>query len=403
MINNTYKNVCKSCNNENMFSGLNLGNMPIGESIFKEKQNNHKLLETNMLICNCCGLGQLSYDASREEMFIDYAFKTSESQSFLNHANKYVNYVINEYNITKDDWILEIASNDGYMLKIFKENGIDALGVDPAKNIAMYALCNGLPTIVDFFGSSLAKEILRIKGYPKLIVANNVMAHVPDISDFMEGISILCNDKTIISVENPSIMNILQKNQFDTVYHGHYCYLSCNSVSVLAKKFGLSLFNVEEVPVHGISNRYWLSKTKQTKEIVNDTIKYEISHGLYDNQAWSNYQDSLQIKINNFYNKVYVLNQSGKKVSGYAASSKCTMLLNFANIDPDWIIKIADDMFEKQGGFIPGLNTPITSMEDVLKDNPDEIIIFSWNIYDEIVAKLKLAGYNGNIWKWDDK
>ena len=394
---------CKICNSESLFSGLNMGLMPIGESVLKEKQSNLKLLDTHMMICNACGLGQLSVDASREDMFVHYTFKTSESQSFLNHASKYVTDVINKYNITKDDWVLEIASNDGYMLKIFKEHGIDALGVDPAKNIAMYAICDGLPTIADFFDSSLAKEILRIKGHPKLIIANNVMAHVPHISDFMNGISILCNDETIVSVENPSIMNVLQKDQFDTVYHGHYSYLSCNSVSMLAKKFGLSLFNVEEVPVHGISNRYWLSKTKQRKEIVNDTIKYEIAYGLYDNKAWSNYQDNLKIKINNFHNKVHRLNESGKKISGYAASSKCTMLLNFAKIDSRWITKVADDMLEKQGCFIPGLNTPITSMEDVLKDNPDEIIIFSWNIYDEIVAKLKLSGYNGNTWKWDDK
>lgn len=394
---------CKTCNNDNFISGLNLGLMPIGESILKEKQNSPKLLETHMFICSQCGLGQLSVDASREEMFVDYTFKTSESQSFLDHAQKYANDVINKYDIKNDDWVLEIASNDGYLLKIFKEKGINALGVDPAKNIALYAICDDLPTIVDFFGSSLAKEILRIKGYPKLIVANNVMAHVPDISDFMEGISILCNDETIVSVENPSIMNVLQKDQFDTVYHGHYSYLSCNSVSILANKFGLNLFNVEEVPVHGVSNRYWFSKTKKRKEIVNDTMKYEIDYGLYDNNAWLKYQNNLQIKINNFYNKVKTLNESGKKISGYAASSKCTMLLNFAKINPEWIIKVADDMLEKQGGFIPGLNIPIASMENVLKDNPDEIIIFSWNIYDEIVAKLRKAGYNGNIWKWDDK
>ena len=217
---------CKACNNASFIDGLDLGLMPIGESIFKEKQDNPKLLETNMVICDNCGLGQLTVDASREEMFVDYTFKTSESQSFLNHAEKYANDAIEKYGITKNDWVLEIASNDGYLLKIFKEKGIDALGVDPAKNIAMYATCNGLPTIVDFFGSSLAKEILRIKGYPKLIVANNVMAHVPDISDFMEGISILCNEETIVSVENPSIMNVLEKDQFDTVYHGHYSYLS---------------------------------------------------------------------------------------------------------------------------------------------------------------------------------
>ena len=396
-------NICKGCNANNMFSAVDLGNMPIAESILKNKEDIPRLLETKMIICNECGLGQLTVDASREEMFIDYTFKTSESSSFLKHAEKYANEVIKKYSIGNDDWVLEIASNDGYLLKIFKEKGINALGVDPAKNIAMYALCDDLPTIVDFFSSSIAKELLRIKGYPKLIIANNVMAHVPDISDFMHGISILSNDETVISIENPSIMNILQKDQFDTIYHGHYSYLSCNSVSRLANKFGLELFNLQEVPVHGVSNRYWLSRTKEKKEVVRDTIKYEIDHGLYDNNAWLNYQNKLHISINNFYKKVKALNESGKKVYGYAASSKCTMLLNFAKIDKNWITSVVDDMLEKQGGFIPGLNIPIVSIEDVLKDNPDEIIVFSWNIYDEIIDKLRSSGYNGNIWKWDDK
>lgn len=395
--------LCKICNNNNFISGLDMGLMPISELILKQKQDSPKLLETHMLICTSCNLGQLNIDAPREEMFIDYTFKSSESKVFLDHSKKYVSEVIKKYNITSNDWVLEIASNDGYLLKIFKEYGISALGVDPAKNIAMYAICDDLPTITDFFGAELAKEILRIKGYPKLIIANNVMAHVPDINDFMEGISILSNEDTIVSVENPSIMNILQKNQFDTVYHGHYSYLSCNSVFRLANKFGMDLYDIQEVPVHGTSNRYWLSKSKARKEIVNDTIKYERQNGICDVLAWESYKYNLSKQIDIFHNKIKSLYESGKKIFGYAASSKCTTLLNFANIEPGWITAVADDMFEKQGGFIPGLNIPIISREELVKNSPDEIVVFSWNIYDELSTKLKESGYNGNIWKWDDK
>jgi len=394
---------CKACNGSSFIGGVNLGQMPIAESVIKNIELIPELIDTNMLICTNCGLGQLTVDASREQMFNDYSFKTSESKSFLDHAKKYADNVINRFNIKNNEWILEIASNDGYLLKIFKDKGFDALGVDPAKNISMYATCDGLPTIVDFFGTRLAKEILRIKGYPKLIIANNVMAHVPDIHDFMEGISILCNKDTIVSIENPSIMNILQKDQFDSVYHGHYSYLSCNSVFRLAKSLDLNLFDVEQIPVHGESNRYWLSKTLLINNIVNDIIKQEINDGLFNETIWENYNINLNNKINVFYNKVKQINSNGGKICGYAASSKCTTLLNFSKINPEWICSIADDMFEKQGKFIPGLNIPITDLKEMIDQKPTDIIIFSWNIYDELVAKVRQSGYNGNIWKWDDK
>jgi hypothetical protein len=219
----------------------------------------------------------------------------------------------------------------------------------------------------------------------------------------MQGISILCNDSTVVSIENPSIMNVLQKDQFDSVYHGHYSYLSCNSVSKLANYLNLDLFDVEEVPVHGISNRYWLSKTLSRNKIVNDIIDKEIENGLFSEVAWDNYNINLNNKINMFYNKVKEINDNGGKVCGYAASSKCTILLNFAKIKPEWILSVADDMFEKQGRFVPGLNTPITNLEEMLKQNPTDIIVFSWNIYDELVIKARQSGYTGNIWKWDDK
>lgn len=394
---------CKSCNSEMLFNALDLGEIPIGEEVLKFKQDVPELFKTNMLLCLQCGLGQLSLDVSKERMFSDYFFKTSESKSFLDHSEKYMNDIISRFGLTKNDWILEIASNDGYLLKMFKEKGYDVLGVDPAKNIATYAICDGVPTIVDFFGSEVAKQILKIKGYPKLIVANNVMAHVPDISDFMHGISILCNDKTIVSIENPSIMNILEKDQFDSVYHGHYSYLSANSVSVLANKFQLNLFDIEQVPVHGVSNRYWVSKFIQQQDSVLDYIKYEINNGLFNIDVWNKYVLDLQKRINVFYSKVENIIKSGGKVCGYAASSKCTTLLNFAKIHPEWITCVADDMLDKQGKFIPGLNIPIVSLDEMLSNNPTDVIIFSWNIYDELLQKLSDKGHQSiKVWMWND-
>ena len=248
----------------------------------------------------------------------------------------------------------------------------------------------------------MAQDILKEKGYPKLIIANNVMAHVPNIQDFMNGISILCSDETVVSVENPTIMNILEKDHFDTIFHEHYSYLSCNSVSRLANLFNLKLFDVEFLTTHGGSNRYWLSKNKEQKSIVNETILYEYQTGLMNKESWKISYDRIKSNVEKFYNKVVDLNNSGSIICGYTASAKSTVLLNFAQIKRGDIKAIADDAVEKQDHFLLGPSIPITSMEKMLLLNPTDIIVFSWNIYDEIKNKIVAAGHkNINVWVWN--
>jgi hypothetical protein len=394
---------CRACNSSSIFDAIDLGSMPIAAGFAKENMLNVEVYETKMVVCESCGLGQTSIDLDESSLFSYYNFRTSISKSFLEHSKEYCNAVIDRYNITKDDWVLELASNDGYMLKYFKEKGIDVLGVDPAKNLAFYSAISGVPTISEFFNSKLAKEILKEKGYPKLIIANNVLAHVPNIQDFMYGISILCSDETVVSIENPTIMNILEKDHFDTIFHEHYSYLSCNSVSRLAKLFNLELFNVEFLTTHGGSNRYWLSKNKKIDNVVNETIAYEYKTGLMNKESWDIAYNRINKNVKNFHDKVKELNISGSIICGYTASSKSTVLLNFAKIKEGDIKAIADDAVEKQGHYVLGPSIPITSMENMLKLNPTDIIVFSWNIYDEIKNKVIDAGYdNINIWVWNE-
>jgi hypothetical protein len=393
---------CRACNSENIFDAIDLGNIPIAAGFAKEDLLQPELYETRMVICESCGLGQTSIDLDESSLFSYYNFRTSLSKSFLEHSKSYCDEVVKKYNITKDDWVLELASNDGYMLKYFKEKGIGILGVDPAENLAFYSAINGVPTISKFFGSKLAQDILKEKGYPKLIIANNVMAHVPDIQDFMNGISILCSDETVVSVENPTIMNILEKDHFDTIFHEHYSYLSCNSVSRLAKLFNLELFDVEFLKTHGGSNRYWLSKSKNRNSIVDETILYESDTGLMNKESWEIAYNRIKNNVEKFYNKVNELNSSGSIICGYTASAKSTVLLNFAKIKRGDIKAIADDAVEKQGHYVLGPSIPITSMEDMLKLNPTDIIVFSWNIYDEIKNKVVNAGHkNVKVWVWN--
>jgi hypothetical protein len=394
--------LCRACNSDQIFDAIDLGNIPVAAGFAKNITDQPELYETKMVVCQSCGLGQTSIDLDESLLFSYYNFRTSISKSFLEHSRQYCEMVIEKYKITNDDWVLELASNDGYMLKYFKEKNIDVLGVDPARNLAIYSATNGVPTISEFFNSDLAKQILNEKGYPKLIIANNVLAHVPNIQDFMDGISILCSQETVVSIENPTIINILEKDHFDTIFHEHYSYLSCNSVSKLSNKFGLTLFDVESINTHGGSNRYWLSKSKQMNDTVKNTINYESNIGLMNKKSWDVSYSRIKNNVDLFKQKVEDLNNSGATVCGYTASAKSTVLLNFAKINNGQIKAIADDAVEKQNHFLLGPNIPITSIENVLSLKPTDIIVFSWNIYDEIKNKILLMGYkNINVWVWN--
>ena len=392
---------CRACNSKNLFTGIDMGFLPIAGEL--SVNLNTKSFETKMLVCKNCGLGQVSLDIDRSRIFNYYRFRTSYSKSFMEHSEKFMNECLSKINFDKKDWVLELASNDGYLLKMFKKENIDVLGVDPAKNISIYAICDGIPTINDFFGSELAKEILRIKGYPKLIIAKNVLAHVPDIQDFMNGISILCGEDTFVSIENPSIINILNNDQFDTIYHEHYSYLSTYSVSKLTNKFGLKVFDVKSYPVHGGSNRYWISKNRLQMPDVFKKIESELNDGLLDENKWKDFSLRINNKINKFNSKIKNLKLQDKIICGYAASGKASMVINFAGLNNEDIKCIADDSFEKQGSFIPLANIPVVSMEKMLECNPTDIVIFSWNIYEDLKKKIIDAGYSDiNVWCWTD-
>jgi hypothetical protein len=288
-----------------------------------------------------------------------------------------------------------------YLLKYLKDNGIEVLGVDPAKNISMYAICNGIPIVTDFFNAEIAKEIVRIKGNPKHIIANNVMAHTPNINSFVEGLSILADDNTIITVENPTIMNILEKQHFDVIFHEHYSYLSNYFIDKITKNNNLVLFNTESVDLQGGSNRYWISKKGKKQESISKAIEIEVESGLLDKNAWQGVYYNIKENISSFKNRVKSINDQGGIVCGFAASAKSTVTINFAGIEPGQIKFIADDVMEKQGHIIPGAMVPIVSLEKMLSVEPTDIIVFSWNIYEEIKNKILEAGSNANIWVWN--
>ena len=392
---------CRGCDSHNLFTAIDLGLQPLaGGFISKDlEQDSLEVFENRMVVCNDCGLGQLSVDMDPDTLYSSYNWRTSTSKSYVDYIHTFADEHIIP-NINPGDWVLEIACNDGYLLKYLMSRGIDVLGVDPAKNIARYAICDGVPVITDFFDEKLATDILSIKGTPKWIVANNVMAHTPNIQGFMEGISILSSKDTTATIENPTVMNILNKDHFDVIFHEHYSYLSAHSVDALATKFDLSLFKVESVHPQGGSNRYWISKNKPPTPSVASTINEELSEGLLSSNQWDIAQERISKKATEFFKKVESIKESGGIICGVGASAKSTVVLNFAKIAEGRVSAIADDVKEKQGFLVPKVNIPIVSMEEMLDLSPTDIIVFAWNIREELEKKLRALGYLGSVWTW---
>jgi hypothetical protein len=298
--------------------------------------------------------------------------------------------------------VIEIASNDGYLLQYFKKNGVKVLGVEPAKNIAEKANLDDIETISDFFGIDIAKEISKSRGTPNLIIANNVAAHVPNLRDFFGGLDTLAGDETLVSIENPSILNLLNENQFDTIYHEHYSYLSAFAIRRLAAEFNLNLYKVESISTHGGSNRYWLKRAELTERErldLDSFIDSELSSGLMDMLAWAKFSLNVRSSLENLREWLESCKQEGRRVFGFTAAAKASTILNAAKISHDEISGIADSSPEKIGRILPSLGVPIISIEELKDERPTDILIFAWNISQEISA-LVWRELGGDIRCW---
>lgn len=391
--------ICRACNSRNLFSVLDLGALPIANELLTTDISTD-VFPLHMSVCRDCGLGQVQDVVTPERLFRDYRYLSSVSQTFLNHASNFAKKVHEELEWNSQDWILEIASNDGYMLRNFVDRGIRVVGIEPATNVAEIARSRGIETISEFFGVNLAKEILQKHGYPRLIIANNVFAHVPHIQDFTEALSLLMNDRTLVSIENPSIMNLLLGLQFDSIYHEHYSYLSATSVSNLVRRFGIELVDVEQVSTHGGSNRYWLSKNiSLKKKSVEQVAEFELQHGLFDEERWKAFSSKVSKILSDFSVFVQERNSHGETVAGYGAAAKASTLINSSKIGKGEIAFIVDESPEKYGRFMPQAGIPIVPKSYLSECTIKHIVIFPWNLADEIAQKIKVSLPDGvQIW-----
>ena len=390
---------CRSCGSENLFDGITLGNIPIAGKLIDKPSKKILSPETNMKVCSDCGLGQLSVDLSPSFLYSEYNWRTSTSASYLNYIYEFADsHIIPTVGY---GWVLELASNDGYLLEHLMSKGISVLGVDPAVNISRYAITKGVPVLTEFFNLDLAKEIVRLKGRPKWIIANNVLAHTPDIKSFMEGIAYLCADDTTVTIENPAITNILTRVEFETIFHEHYSYLGVSAIYDLAKRVGISLMNVEYVPPQGGSYRYWLGRGDSNDRVIS-ALEKETELGVKDFNAWSVANQKVSNSLRKFKESVTALAESGAKIASYAASAKSSTVINAAGVTVNEIYCVADDVLEKQGRYIAGANIPVVTAAQLLESDPTHVIIFAHNIKGDLESKLAAMGYRGQVVVWTD-
>ena len=393
---------CRGCLGKDLFSGLDLGELPIANELLYSTEGHLEKYPLHLRICADCGLGQVADVVTPERIFRDYRYLSSMSTTFLQHASDFVEERIQERMFEPNDWVLEIASNDGYLLKNFLPFGIKAIGVEPAENVAQISRSLGVQTISEFFSCQLANELLSQHGFPKLIIANNVMAHVPDLIDFVRGLAVLCGPETQISIENPSLANILLGMQFDTIYHEHYSYLSSSAVAKICKMNGLQLSKVEELSIHGGSNRYWLNSAVNdnlTDSSVNRAINFEVESGLFDAKKWANYSSKVESILEGFLEWLRKGKKSSKKIYGYGAAAKASTILNSIEIDPNLVLAIADVSVEKQERFMPPHGIKIISPQKLLEEKPTDIVIFPWNLKEEIASSLRsYLGEEVRLW-----
>ncbi|WP_318286006.1 class I SAM-dependent methyltransferase [Limnospira fusiformis] len=294
--------------------------------------------------------------------------------------------------------VIELASNDGYLLSEFQKLQIPVLGVEPAGNVASIAVKAGVPTLTEFFSANLAEKILAQYGHPRLIAANNVFAHIPDMHDFTKGMAILADDDTVITIENPSFCALLKNTLFDTIYHEHYSYLSAHAVRTVARSHGLELVHVDQLPTHGGSNRYWLSRSLPVDETVAATLQAEIKDGLFDADQWDAFAERARTAIDGLRQWFHERKQAGDIVAGYGAAHKGNTFLNAVGEASKTLIYVVDASVEKQGKFLPGSQVPVLAPEQLASGNPTDVLILPWNIASELSERIRTLAPKARIW-----
>ncbi len=392
---------CRHCSAQLQHLFLDLGFAPPSNAYLSEEdlRKPEKYYPLRVLVCDHCWLVQTEDYAGAEEFFSpDYAYFSSTSSTWLEHAKRYAEAITARLGLGPDGLVIEVASNDGYLLKNFVATGIRCLGIEPTASTADAAEKLGIPVIRQFFGERLGKELAASGRRADLIIGNNVFAHVPNINDFTRGLKAALKPSGTITLEFPHLMRLLEFNQFDTVYHEHFSYLSLHTVARIFSAAGLRVYDVEELSTHGGSLRVYgchADQTAETSAEVARILEEEKKRGLLDLQVYRKFQARAEKVKDDFL--VFLLEQkrAGKKVAVYGAAAKGNTLLNFAGVKPDLLPFVCDAARSKQQKLMPGSHLPIYPPDRLATEVPDFVVILPWNIADEVIAQNRPLAANG--------
>ena len=387
---------CRFCKTTLQQEFINLENAPASNSFLTKEQLNEPevFYPLRVFVCDKCFLVQVDEYKKSDAIFNqDYVYFSSYSTSWLAHSKAYVEMMIEKFGLNPGMQAVEIASNDGYLLQYFKQRGIPVLGIEPTAGTAAVAREKGIESWTEFFGVALAKRMVAEGRQADVLLGNNVLAHVPDLNDFVRGLQIALKPHGVITMEFPHLMQLVEHNQFDTIYHEHFSYLSLITVKAIFEQHGLTIFDVEEIPTHGGSMRIFAKHSNDEKHAilpaVDELLQKERKRGMQSIAYYEGFQQRVNEVKNQFLRFLLDAKKEGKKVAAYGAAAKGNTLLNYCGIKTDLIDFVVDANPNKQNKFLPGSHIPVVNEETLKRERPDFVIIFPWNIKIEITKQLQ--------------
>ncbi len=393
------KSGCLFCKTPLRHTFVDLGMSPLCESYVPPEKLNamEPFYPLRVYVCDNCFLVQLEEFVSPEDIFTEYAYFSSYADSWVAHMKRYAESITDRLGLGKDSRVVEVASNDGYLLQHFVKMGIPVLGIEPAANVAKVAIDKGIPTLVRFFGERLAHELVADGKRADLICGANVLAQVPDVNDFVGGLRTLLAPGGVITIEFPHLMRLMAENQFDTIYHEHFTYFSLAAAERIFAAHGLVLFDVEELPTHGGSLRIYArhvadeSERTAVTERLRELRRRELAAGLLRMETYRDFAEQVKRTKRKLLEFLIAAHDAGKKVVGYGAPGKGNTLLNYCGVRTDLIDFTVDRSAYKQGKFLPGTHIPIRAPDAIKEARPDYVLILPWNLKDEIVSQMSFV------------
>jgi len=387
--------LCRFCGAQLQHTFVDLGMSPLCETYpaAAELNRGETYYPLHVYVCSECFLVQLEEFESGENIFSDYAYFSSYSDSWLKHCEKYCAGMVERFGLTSDSFVVEVASNDGYLLQYFLQEGIPILGIEPAANVAKVATEKGIPTLVRFFGADLARELAREGQSADLLAGNNVLAQVPDLNDFVEGLKILLKPDGVLTLEFPHLLQLIRRNEFDTIYHEHYSYFSLLTTVKILEAHGLRVFDVEELASHGGSLRVFACRIETglrvTSPAVRKVLEDEEQARLNSIDGYKSFGRRVRQTKLAFVEFLIQATKEGKSIAGYGAPGKSATLLQYCGVGKDLIAYTVDRSPHKQGRFLPGSHIPIYHPDRIAETKPDYVVILPWNLKDEIMQQLQ--------------